>query len=129
MTNVSASPNPADGPRRPAPPGDVFVSYARADFNFVQGLTATLSSSGFRPWVDVEGLYAGEEFWPEIAKAIDACAVLLFVLTPKSAASPHCRKELEWAVARGKRIVPLSRRDVDAALLPEELARRQWVFA
>jgi tetratricopeptide (TPR) repeat protein len=108
---------------------DCFVSYAREDLPFVQGLVTRLGEAGLRAWVDVDGLYAGEEFWPEIAKAIDSASVLVFVISPDSAASPYCRKELAWAIDRGKRVVPVCRRDVAPSLLPQEVAGCQWVLA
>ena len=51
---------------------DVFISYSRKDLAFVARLRALLEAAGLSVWVDIEGLYAGEEFWPEVAKAVDA---------------------------------------------------------
>jgi tetratricopeptide (TPR) repeat protein len=107
---------------------DVFVSYSRRDQAFVEKLRDRLESAGLGVWVDVEGLYAGEEFWPEVANAIDAAVAFVFVMTPDSIASRFCGMELERAIAGQKRIVPLCRRDVDADTLNPELAKRQWVF-
>lgn len=107
---------------------DVFISYSRRDQAFVEDLRARLETAGLAVWVDVEGLYAGEEFWPEVAKAIDAAVVFVFVMSPDSIASRFCRLELEQAVSGQKRIVPLCRRNVDAGALDPALASRQWVF-
>ena len=102
--------------------------YARVDNPCVDRLLAALSKANLKAWVDIEGLYAGEEFWPEIAKAIDSATVLLFVITPASVTSAFCRRELNWAIDRGKRVVPAVCRDVEPALLPSQVAERQWVF-
>jgi hypothetical protein len=56
---------------------EIFVSYAREDLPFVERLRRILEGEGLDLWVDVEGLYAGEEFWPEVAKAIDRAVVFL----------------------------------------------------
>ena len=104
------------------------MSYAREELVFVRGLQRLLESVGLRVWVDVEGLYGGEEFWPEVCKAIDAATVVLFVMTRDSVSSPFCRRELERAIAAEKRIVPLCREQVDVDLLPTEVGRRQWIF-
>jgi len=107
---------------------EVFISYSRRDLAFVEQLRDRLQEAGLEIWVDVEGLYAGEEFWPEVAKAIDAAVAFVFVMSPDSIASRYCGLELEQAVAGQKRIVPLCHRDVDTDGLAPELANRQWVF-
>lgn len=107
---------------------DVFVSYAREELFFVQRLGSLLESAGLRAWVDVEGVYGGEEFWPEICKAIDAAAVVLFVISRDSVTSPFCRRELERAIAGQKRIVPVCREMAEVGLLPTEVGSRQWIF-
>jgi tetratricopeptide (TPR) repeat protein len=107
---------------------DVFVSYAREEQNFVRRLCDELEAAGLHPWVDVDGVYGGEEFWPEICKAIDAATALVYVISPHSAASPYCRREVDRAIAARKRVVPVCRTEVEAALLPPEVASRQWIF-
>ncbi len=107
---------------------DVFVSYSRRDQPFVVRIRALLEDAGLDVWVDVEGLYAGEEFWPEVVKAIDSSAAVVFVLSPDSINSKYCRQELDRAVVGQKRIVPLCHREVDVAALHPELAKLQWVF-
>lgn len=107
---------------------EIFISYSRRDLAFVGKLRTLLENAGLGAWVDIEGLYAGEEFWPEVAKAIDAAVVFVFVMSPDSIASRFCRMELERAIAGQKRIVPLCYRDVNTDGLNPEIARRQWVF-
>ena len=107
---------------------EVFVSYSRKDLAFVEQLRTLLENADLGVWVDIEGLYAGEEFWPEVAKAIDAALVVVVVITPDSIASRFCDQELDWAIEGQKRIVPLCQHDVDASKLHPELAKRQWVF-
>lgn len=106
---------------------DVFISYSREDKVFVKDLKQRLEDQNLDVWVDIDELYAGEEFWPEVAKAIDAAA-FIFVISPTSAASKNCHKEANWAADVGKRVVPLRRSDPGAAKLPDEVAQRQWVF-
>ncbi len=107
---------------------DVFISYSRKDLAFVVRLRKLLEDADLSVWVDIEGLYAGEEFWPEVAKAVDAALALIFVITPDSIASKFCAQELERAVGGQKRIVPVLHREVDAGDLHPALANRQWVF-
>jgi hypothetical protein len=113
---------------QPSKAHDVFVSYAREELEFVLQLRAGLGAAGLDVWVDLDGIYGGEEFWPQIRKAIDAATALVYVISPRSAASPYCRREVDHAIAGSKRIVPLCRQEVDAALLPPAVASRQWIF-
>lgn len=107
---------------------DVFISYSRRDRDFVEELKQRLEGLELDVWVDIDGLYAGEEFWPEVTRAIDAAAVFIFVISPHSAISRYCHKEADWAASGGKRIVPLCRTDPHGAELPDQVAQRQWVF-
>jgi tetratricopeptide (TPR) repeat protein len=107
---------------------DVFISYSRKDQAFVEELKQRLEGLELEVWVDIDGLYAGEEFWPEVTRAIDAAAAFVFVISPHSAKSQFCHKEADWAATVGKRIVPLCRADPGSADLPDQVAQRQWVF-
>ena len=95
----------ADHPSTPAE--HLFVSYAREQMALVHALGETLRTAGYSTWTDVKGLYGGETFWPEIEKALDAAAAVIFVITPESVASPHCLHELGYALNTEKRIVPV----------------------
>ena len=106
----------------------VFISYAREDLEFVKELSPRLEAASFDAWVDIEGLYAGEEFWPEVCRALDAAAAFLFVISPASVSSAYCRREIDRAVEGHKRIVPLCRQEVGPRTLHAALAGRQWVF-
>ena len=48
---------------------DVVISNSRNDLSFVTDLRKLLKTAGLTVWVDIEGLYAGEEFWPEVSRA------------------------------------------------------------
>jgi hypothetical protein len=124
----SELPDAAPQQSRAATPRDVFISYARVDHEFVQGMCESLEAAGVPPWVDVEGLFAGEEFWPEVCRAIDAAPAFVFVITPESVISSFCLRELAHAHGARKRIVPVCRRNVVASSVPEAAASPQWVF-
>lgn len=107
---------------------DVFISYAREDLEFVEGVVRTLGEGGLAAWVDISGLYAGEPFWPEITAAIDSAAAVIFVISQHSVTSAFCLRELNWAIDRGKRIVPVLRGEPDPSQIPGALASLQWVL-
>jgi WD40 repeat protein len=106
----------------------LFISYSRRDRDFVERLNAALIAAGRDAYVDWEDIPAwSPDYERELMQAIDGCDAFVFVLSADSLASPNCRVELERAVAQGKRIRPLLRRKVDAAGVPEALARPQWI--
>jgi hypothetical protein len=64
----------------------------------------------------------------EIEAAIDAADAFLFVMSQNSIASAICRKELEHATGRNKRLVPIMRHEWEDQPVPEALARINWIF-
>ena len=106
---------------------DLFISYSRKNLTFVHTLADQLSERGYEAWVDLDNLYAGEEFWPEVTRAIDAATVFLFVLSPHSAESRVCGDEIAHAAKHGKRIVTVLRTDT-AGDVPAPVAKVQWAL-
>ena len=118
----------ADGAVPARPGSDVFISYSRRDRAAVERLTASLEARGHSAWVDFADIPPTAEWMAEIRSAIDAADTIVVVLSPDSVASPVCTEELEAAVDANKRIVPVVVRDVAAAEVPPELAKRNWLF-
>ena len=88
----------------------LFISYARRDAEFAQKLNAGLHDRGVATWIDELGIRSGAD-WPDrIATAIEDCTAMLIVLTPDSMNSKWVRRELEFADARDKKILPLLHR-------------------
>ncbi len=110
------------------PVPDVFISYSRRDKAFVERLNQGLAGRGKDAWVDWEDIPASAEWMREIQDGIDACDAFLYVLTPESASSHECARELAHALERRKRIVPIVHRDVDPAAVPPEAAAINWVY-
>src|SRR5437773_8966884 len=107
---------------------DIFISYARENKDFVHRLDESLKRRGRESWVDWEGIRPTEEFMQAIYGAIEAADTFIFVLTPDSVASVVCGREISHAAAHNKRMVPIVAQDVDAAAVPEPLAKLQWIF-
>ena len=78
-------------------PLNVFVSYARDDFEFTDQLVAGLKACGFDPSLDRQGVSAGEKWREQLGKLILAADSVVFVLTPKSIVSPECLWEFDEA--------------------------------
>lgn len=106
----------------------VFISYSRNDRGFVELLHHALEGAKRDTWVDWEDIPPSAEWLKRIHAAIDEADIFVFVLSPDSVDSRVCRVEIEHAASRGKRIIPVLRRKVEAARVPEALAQLQWLF-
>ena len=107
---------------------NVFISYSREDWAFVEPLCSALAASGQDVWLDAERIPPGTDWREGIERGIDEADAFAFVISPDSLASEVCRLELDYALARGKRIVPVVCRDPDGSSIPEALARVNWIF-
>jgi WD40 repeat protein len=108
---------------------DVFISYAREDRDFVEHLRRGLVERGRKVWVDLDGIFVGEEFWPRICAAIEEAQAFVFIITPYSVASDACRREIRHAVERNKRLLPVLHHEVADGELQPAIASVQWTFA
>jgi hypothetical protein len=105
----------------------VFVSYSRQNEAVVQSLVGSLRAFGHDVWFD-RLLAGGQPWWDEILRKIQGGEVFLFALAPDSLNSEACRRELSYAVALGKPILPvLVANGVSMNLLPSGIARLQIV--
>jgi len=113
----------------PVESSDVFISYSRSDRDAALRIADGLRARGRTLWVDWEGIAPTAEWMSEIRSGIDHAQGVLFLLSPQSATSRVCAEEVAHAAKAGKRIVPVVVSDTESAQLPEEIRRRQWVFA
>jgi WD40 repeat protein len=116
---------------------DAFISYARRDqeldpvdgIGFIDRLLADLTRAGKRVWIDRSEIEPAAEWRTRIARGIEAAKALLFVLTPRSAASAECARELQDAVGHHKRIIPVVLREVPDEDVPQALRDINWIRA
>jgi WD40 repeat protein len=107
---------------------DLFISYARGDSrDFVARLSAALEERGQDTWVDLEDIPPASSWNEDLRAGIAASDSFCFVISPASVGSPHCRAELDHAVALGKRILPVLHLEVPDAEVPEPVATRNWI--
>ena len=106
---------------------DVFVSYSRSDSELVNRLVERLRERGKDVWVDVEGIRDAEVFPAALSRAVEGSDGFVFVISPDSVASPFCEQEVDHAVERNKRIVPLAYRSVPDEQIPEGIRVRNWI--
>lgn len=102
----------------------VFLSYSRADNEFVDLLQRLLVSKGYDAWLDRRNIGAGSRWDNEIEEAIKSRSHMVVVLSPESAASQNVADEWNYALDEGKTIVPLHYRECS---IPMRLRRLQWI--
>lgn len=110
---------------------DVFISYARKDNQdgFVTRLFEALERHQFDAWMDKQDIPPAVDFLKEIYPAIDAADTFLFIISPNSAASEYCLKELERALQLNKRLIPILRRETNSDRVHPKLRALNWIFA
>ena len=123
---VAGSHDQSAGPAR----FDAFISYRRlpADTAFVDQLQQRLTERGMKVWVDRTDIEPAADWAERISRGIEAAKAFIFVITPESAASEQCLRELETAVQRHKLIIPVALRDTDRRDLPASLLTPNWIF-
>jgi formylglycine-generating enzyme required for sulfatase activity len=109
----------------------VFLSYSRNDGIFVHRLAKALAARGYEPDFDqssfdpaniTTGISAEDDWWRRLQDMIAAADVMVFVVSPDSAASKVCDEEIAYARGIGKRVIPILRRPIDFAKAPPRLA-------
>jgi hypothetical protein len=111
-------------------PGDVFISYAREDTNFVRRVHGALAARGRDAWVDWEDIPLTADWWREIQAGIEA-AEGSSRDQPRSGAVEVCYREIDRRPAH-KRIMPIMYRMIADPALQQKLHSavnaHNWVF-
>ncbi len=96
---------------------DVFISYSRTDLCFedksinpdsiVSKIIQCLNEHNISYWIDLEGIYTGNEFAEKIAVAIEESRTFLFVSSPNSHLSKWTIREIGCAANMERPIIPV----------------------
>jgi WD40 repeat protein len=87
---------------------DAFISYGRADSKaFATKVHTRLLDEGLKVWFDQNDIPLGVDFQNQIDDGIEKAHNFLFIIAPHSVKSAYCLKEIQLAVKRNKRIIPL----------------------
>ena len=98
---------------------DAFISYGRADSKqFAQKLSERLTELGNTVWFDVNDIPLGVDYQKQIDDGIEKADNFLYLISPHSVNSDYCGLEVELALKRNKRIIPL--------LHVEEISYETW---
>ncbi|HEY9672333.1 MAG TPA: TIR domain-containing protein [Waterburya sp.] len=96
-----------------------FISYGRADSKaFATKLHTRLLEQGLKVWFDQNDIPLGVDFQNQIDDGLEKAHNFLFLIAPHSVNSVYCLKEIELALKRNKRIIPL--------LHVEQISRETW---
>lgn len=106
---------------------DIFISYSRKDRAFAARLHEALKARQREAWVDLEDIPPTAEWREKIKAGIEGARGFVFVLSPDSMASPECLKEVDYAAASHKRLIPVVCREVEGQAVPEALGCLNWI--
>ena len=107
--------------------GKVFVSYSRADRDYVSTMAARLREAGVDLWIDVLDIPAGRNWDDAVEQALKTCSRILVVLSPDSVASANVRDEIGDALDRGAHIIPVLIRACDVPFRIKRLQRFDFI--
>lgn len=101
-----------------------FISYSRADSDFVVRLAKDLKAAGLEIWLDQLDIPTGSRWDDELEKALHTCTTFLIVLSPNSIKSQNVKDEIGYAIDAGKHILPVMIKQCE---VPFRLRRFQFV--
>ena len=106
----------------------IFVSYAHADASTAFPELRRLREHGFNVWYD-EGINPGSNWTDDLASRVREAATVLYLVTPRSAASENCRNEIDYAIDCGRRILLVYLRPAELSEgLKFQIGRRQAIL-
>jgi hypothetical protein len=97
----------------------VFISYAHKDADFVRKLVDELQKMDVCPLFDQFELKVGDDIRIAVDNMIDRSDYFAFIISTNSVESSWAKKEIEQAMKRDKRILPVV---IDLNSVPEELS-------
>jgi TolB-like protein/Flp pilus assembly protein TadD len=112
------------------PDSAIFISYASQDSTVAHALCAALERAGIVCWIAPRDVRPGDFYADSIVQAINACTVLVLLLSQSAVDSNHVLREVERASAKKRPIIAFR---IDAAALPPGLeyflSASQWIDA
>jgi formylglycine-generating enzyme required for sulfatase activity len=98
----------------------IFISYSRADKEFVDRLARDLIENGIDVWVDRSNIRGGDRWRQRITDGISSSELVVVVLSPKSLHSEYVERELCMAANHRKPLIPVHCQPVDTLGTPLE---------
>jgi hypothetical protein len=101
-----------------------FISYSRADSDFVIKLAQDLRQAGVSVWLDQIDISPGERWDKSVQNALKNCSSLLVVYSPNSVASDNVMDEVYYVLGEKRKVIPILYR---ACEVPFRLQRLQYI--
>ncbi len=107
----------------------VFLAYAHEDKAVMEQVRRSLWREGIVVWVNANAsdIQAGEDFQQAIDQGIEQADNLIYLLSPHALASDQCGRELSYAQALHKRIVPILVGEIEATQDPDRWLERHYI--
>src|ERR1700727_1893137 len=83
----------------------IFISYASQDVALANKVCAALEAAGLPCWIAPRDVRPGEAYAAAIVEAINACRLLLLVLTRNAIDSRHVLREVERASSKDRPVL------------------------
>jgi formylglycine-generating enzyme required for sulfatase activity len=127
-------PAPALGAGLPTPPPPLgklaFLSHASPDREAAQRLCRLLEEQGIGCWIAPRDVPPGADYGEAIIRAIEGTAATVLLLSAHANASIHVTHEVERAISKRRRLIPVRLEAVPPGpSLELHLATAQWVEA
>lgn len=96
----------------------IFISYSRQNIDAAKFIATELTKYGAEVFIDYESLQVGRHFPEQLAKEIERCHAMVFLVSEQATASQWVVAEVLYAFKNRKPILPVS---LDASELPRSL--------
>ena len=108
---------------------EVFISYSRKDKEFIKDLVSDLEKSAFSAWVDWDDIPKTARWREEIREGIEGAHTFIFIISGASVTSDECKKEIDYAIDKNKRVIPVMlEEDVENKLVHQGLSELNYIF-
>jgi hypothetical protein len=87
--------------------GAVFLSYASQDANLADQVCAALEAAGFPCRIAPRDVRPGAPYAAAIVEAINACRLMVLLLTKTATESPHVLREVERASSKKRPVLSI----------------------
>ena len=106
---------------------DAFICYEKKDLVVRNQVITALARYGVTTWRHDADIRKGVEYATAIEQGIADADNLLYFISPYSVVSEYCQRELDYALALNKRIIPLLITDTTPTDIPEEVRGLQYI--
>lgn len=101
----------------------VFLSYARADSEFVSRLACDLATAQITAWMDARDIVPGNRWDVSVETALREATDVVLILSPGACTSQNVMDEVSFALANNTRVLPLLYLDCEIPFRWERIQR------